>query len=95
MFLVRRARDNPSEESGTFDSSGAFHGEDRSSKSSRETDNRKGGENSGDSNSGNSLLKSRGESEHLGSHSDRGMMKYFDSIIKVCGTSFINNSLRF
>ncbi|OXA51693.1 GRB10-interacting GYF protein 2 [Folsomia candida] len=65
------ARDNPSEESGTFDSSGAFHGEDRSSKSSRETDNRKGGENSGDSNSGNSLLKSRGESEHLGSHSDR------------------------
>jgi hypothetical protein len=33
--LYCRAKDNPSEESGTFDSSGAFHGEDRIRANSR------------------------------------------------------------
>lgn len=56
-----RARDNPCEESGTFDASGAFHGEERSK--SKDSENLRDGD-------GNS--RSSAESESHGSHNDRG-----------------------
>ncbi len=76
------ARDNPSEESGTFDASGAFHGDDRSSKSRESSQNptggvdllrKLGGDNSSTTTSSSSGDNSNLKSDHLGgSHSDRG-----------------------
>lgn len=56
-----RARDNPCEESGTFDASGAFHGDERHR--SKDAD--------GDGNA-----RSNADFEGYGSHNDRGIYAY-------------------
>lgn len=59
LWIVNRARDNPCEESGTFDASGAFHGDDRPR--SKDSEALRDGDG-----------KRSNESEPHGSHNDRG-----------------------